>query len=927
MYSKRFPLLPTTVRLLLLWTSIWVITTQSVAAQVRFKVNVPNIVALGDNYQIQFILEGTTDVGDFTPPDLSALDVLYGPAIFSRNTKVSNGGKSTSSYTYTLTYTLQASKAGKYTIGSAQIVANGKVYKTSKQSFQITQAKSLQNTDQASDGLKSSDLFIRAVTNKKVVYEQEAVLVSLYVYSRRSNISGYNRTPPEFTDFITEEIPNNGQSSFTTENVQGKLYYKAPIWQLIAYPQKSGRLEIPAFGYEFKVAINTAPKDPSDLFSGSSSKIVSVPLKSLPIFIDVKPLPSGAPEGFNGLVGSYSISNKISTSEGNTFRVADPLTYTLTIHGQGNDKLLASPSVLFPDSFEAYAPQEENKRSLLANNVSNIRTIQTLLFPSNTGQYTIPEVKLVFFDPQKRQYQTTTAPARTIVVHPGDPAKIAARKAAAQNASSKSIVPAPLKRRHLLSGEPNLFVESIWFLLLHLLFPLVLIVALWYYRNQQRALSDPQTTRYKKAQKEAEKHLQKAYKELQKGATDSFYTTLIATIYEFLSHRFFLRTSELNRQNIDSTLQSHNVSATLRQQTLGLIDSLEQARYAPASSVPPMQELYQQALSLVMALSQIEQPPTRSDISKKRSSTVQKTFLLFLIISGVWGSISGLQAQELPNDQDSSTEQTLHSKSDSPLTQTGIDAPPQTTKKTTSVAPENATVEQAQAFFFRKDYPRAAQTYQAIVRQQQAQGQQPSAALYYNIGTAYLHNKQYGQAILWLQRAKPFRPDDKAISHNLQLARTQRPESIPVKRSPAYALLNGLCSLLPLYVWAIVSIVFFALCMVGLAAFLIGKRKQTRKGGFYLIWGTLAVVAVAQFAIHYTLRDLKSPHRAVVIVPRTPLRSTPNPIGPAQSFLLDGTELRVEKKEGPWVRVILPNQSSGWVSAQDLSTVFPIEDL
>src|SRR5438045_1535859 len=74
-----------------------------------------NNVAVGNQIQVTFTLEGTSSAKNFQAPSFSGFSVLMGPSQ-SSSTSIMNGSISQS---ITLTYVIQADKEGSFTIGAA----------------------------------------------------------------------------------------------------------------------------------------------------------------------------------------------------------------------------------------------------------------------------------------------------------------------------------------------------------------------------------------------------------------------------------------------------------------------------------------------------------------------------------------------------------------------------------------------------------------------------------------------------------------------------------------------------------------------------------------------------------------------------------------------------------------------------------------
>ena len=114
-----------------------------------------------------------------------------------------------------------------------------------------------------------------SLTHPQMLFKQSPYFLSLIHIS-------------EVTDFVTKEIPLQ-HTSLTTERVGGRLMYKALIWQILAYPQRSGELVIPSFEYDFQVSVNRKVDNEEDLFANKAVATAHKKLHSQPLKLTVRP--------------------------------------------------------------------------------------------------------------------------------------------------------------------------------------------------------------------------------------------------------------------------------------------------------------------------------------------------------------------------------------------------------------------------------------------------------------------------------------------------------------------------------------------------------------------------------------------------------------------------------------------------------------
>ncbi|MDF9826353.1 hypothetical protein M2447_000434 [Ereboglobus sp. PH5-10] len=159
------------------------------------------------------------------------------------------------------------------------------------------------------------------------------------------------------------------------------------------------------------VALNTGRRDIFGFAQQEQFAITSDQPK-----ITVKPLPAGAPAKFSGAVGQFKLESKIVPENA---AVGEPITWTLTLSGQGNwPDIQSLPSRSVSKDFHAIQPQV--KRTPQGENALYEFTLSedVVLVPTKPGPYTLGPVEWSYFDPAQGRYVTVTAPAAKITVAP-----------------------------------------------------------------------------------------------------------------------------------------------------------------------------------------------------------------------------------------------------------------------------------------------------------------------------------------------------------------------------------------------------------------------------------------------------------------------------------------------------------------------------
>ncbi|KGN72457.1 hypothetical protein HQ47_09470 [Porphyromonas macacae] len=569
-----------------------------------FKVNAPQSVAMGERFQIVFSLEDASG-SDFRAPSMSDFDVLYGPAVTSSSMVQYNNGKRSKSQSTSYTYTLIPKKEGTFEVGSASIRSQGKQLTT--QAFKIkvlppnTPSQGTGGSSNQTNGtgqISSNSIFYRTIVNKTKVYEQEAIAVTfkLYIDPNIGVQQLEDLKMPEFNGFISQTVEDGNEAQLVLENYNGRNYRTAVIQRMILFPQRNGRLQLPAG--MIQVALALPPEPDEDPFFARPI-IVSRKIYSQPVNIDVTPLPAeDKPGSFNGAVGQFSMKVNLSSQKPKT---NESMTVTVDITGEGNLKLLSSPELKFPDTFEVYDPKVENKIEVTAGGVRGSRTIEYYAVPRQTGEYTLPEFEFSFFDPVSKSYKTLKSRSVSLSVSKGkDGVSMVSSTANKEDIKLLSQDISYLKKE---TGVKRLVGYDFTFGLFHwLLYAIGILIAAIVFvplKRMTRLQSNETALKHRRANNVAKRRLREANTFRLAGDKESFNTALLRALWGFLGDKFKMSLSELNRSNIEIVLSRKGATSELIEDILKVIDQAEYEKYAPSSDLSAMDKLYADAEKII----------------------------------------------------------------------------------------------------------------------------------------------------------------------------------------------------------------------------------------------------------------------------------------------------------------------------------------
>lgn len=577
-------------------------------AQARFEVNAPKSVPAGERFAVTFVLrngEGSTPKVVHTP----GITQLYGPSVSTSMSSTVRNGQMYSTSRVEYTYFYKAEKPGKYNIGEASIVVDGKTLKAGPVSLTVTQGSS-QSADNQSSGrtapadiydydnqttdrnVNSDDVFVRIILSKSTAYEQEAIECTIKLYTRYQISSFFPTLQPSFDGFLIQEIDLQPTLN-EEEEYKGSRYMTAVLKKCIIFPQKSGKLTINSGNYDIKVVqynnVNMG------FFTVRDPQEREIKVRSNSASIDIKPLPTPQPEGFTGAVGTFTVDSRLV---GNSFRTNDAATLLYTIKGTGNIKYIKEPEIDFPSEFEQYTPKSDIVADVSGQNVSGSMTVEYTFVPQSVGDFRIGSDKFVYFNPSTKEYVTLDTPTYNIKVSKG--ANSSPSEAERQDISAKNT-----DILHIHTGDKNLSLSHTllayqwWYWLIYLLGIVALCCVTVTYSHHIKKASDVQGTRLAKANKIAKKRLRIAEKFANEGNEEKFYEEMLKALWGYISDKLAIPASKLTRQNVSEQLMAAGVSETVINPLIDVLDTCEMARYTPQKSSDEMSRIYREATSAI----------------------------------------------------------------------------------------------------------------------------------------------------------------------------------------------------------------------------------------------------------------------------------------------------------------------------------------
>lgn len=568
------------------------------ADNVRFAVDGPRQVIQGQQFQLEYTLYNTSGK-DLKLPEFKGCKVLYQGTSSGTSVSVVNG-KVDRQTTETHVITLRAEKEGSYTFAPATISADGRTLSTNTWKLTVLPPDKASASSGRSGGQSSDNttLFARLILSKSRIYEQEAVLATIKLYTQASGVQAENYSFPSFEGFVVQDIDLPQNTSFSLENYNGVNYKVAVLKQCLLFPQRTGKITITPGKFDFQVEtyqLVNGPFGPMRVPQGVS-RSVSTNTTS----VEVMPLPSGKPASFMGGVGDFSLSSSISSTH---VKANEAITLKLTIKGSGNLKYLKNPELQLPNDFDTYDPKVDVNVKASAGGVSGTRTVEYTTIPRFAGTFKIPAVEFSYFDIKSKSYKTLRTEAYEITVDKGAPGSGGKTVTNFSNKEDLKLLNQDIHYIKLdkmnLVQTPTLYIDNWVYWLWYIVPALAFIVFVIINRKQAKANANVALMKNRKANKVASKRLKVAGKYLKNHDKEHFYDEVLKAVWGYLSDKLGLPNSELTKDNVAAELEKYGASAELIAEFNDILGRCEFAQYAPSQTDEAMDELYTQTVEAI----------------------------------------------------------------------------------------------------------------------------------------------------------------------------------------------------------------------------------------------------------------------------------------------------------------------------------------
>lgn len=563
--------------------------------EITFKAYASNkVVEVGERFRITFELKNAQGTG-FKMPAMDGITVLSRPSVSRSSSMSSVNGKMTSTSSENYSVVVEIRKEGRFTVAPASVFVDGKEYKSNTLIIESVKSSAAAGNKRKGSGVAADDLFVRMSVSKTHLYVGEPFVLTLKLYTRVDIGSLSINDDPAMSGFYSQDFGSPNRYSLKREVVDGAIYNSVLMKRVLLYPQKSGEIIIDPYKIDcgVKKVVSTHP------FWGEQYETVNTILKSNKVSLNVKRLPDGAPKGFTGAVGNFTIRAKADPLE---IDQHEAITLNVTVRGTGNMKLIDNPVVNIPPDFETYDPKVKDNFKNTSAGAKGTKKYEYLLVARHPGDYEIPSIEFAYFDPKSKSYKVSKTEPIAITVKRVEGASTGGSTVQTYSKEQLKVLGSDIrfiKTGNLNLEKPSAYVAGSWKMWLLYGLPLVLFAVVFFMskRNEEEN-KNVALVKNKNASKISKKRLKVAASYLKADNKDAFYEEVVRALWGYIANKLTIPVAELNKDNVSEKLKQAGVSPESIQQLIDVLNKCEFARFAPSAS-SDMSDLYSSAEQII----------------------------------------------------------------------------------------------------------------------------------------------------------------------------------------------------------------------------------------------------------------------------------------------------------------------------------------
>jgi len=432
-------------------------------------------------------------------------------------------------------------------------------------------------------------IFLKAETDKRSAYQGEQINLSIKFYTAVPLTSNPQYMQPIFKNLLPEDLPpvRAGETA-----LGGERYAYSEI-KTALFALTPGPAEIKQASVIVQVPTNELldPFDPNffqKFMSMSNAQGRTREFVSEAIALEIRPLPAGAPAGFSGAVGNYTVAAAVDRQDA---KAGEAVNFSITVAGSGNLKAVTAPKLPELQDFKVFDTMSSLDIRKDGDIIGGKKTFTFILVPRAAGRKTVPPVAFSFFDPRAGQYRELHTAPLAISVQKGDqdtknvyfnPVGAASPKVTASDIRYVSDTP---RAGFLADSSDGIAALPLW----PHAFPAALLLAtFWLSRFNRYKSANPLLFRFRMAKSLANGDVERTEALIKSGKTGEAVSLLYDSFMAYLSDKCGVKMNALTIKKASEFIKTRfpGTSAHAMEEVRELWMALELRHFAPSAAEP-----------------------------------------------------------------------------------------------------------------------------------------------------------------------------------------------------------------------------------------------------------------------------------------------------------------------------------------------------
>lgn len=193
-----------------------------------------------------------------------------------------------------------------------------------------------------------------------------------------------------------------------------------------------------------------------------------------------------------------------------------------------------------------------------------------------------------------------------------------------------------------------------------------------------------------------------------------------------------------------------------------------------------------------------------------------------------------------------------------------------------------------------------------------------SSELYYNLANCYYNTNDIANAIYYYEKALILSPNDKDITHNLQIANAAVQSK--VEQIPEFFYISWYKTILNLFnsnSWSYISICLFIATLLSIALFLFSKQIILKKTGFTIACISL-ILSIISLIFANNQADNIIHNKYAIVFDTCLVKSSPAEDGNNQFEISKGLKVEIIDSVNNWLNIKLEDGKQGWIQSNNV---------